>query len=62
MSRGSSKVKTAYPEMTPLAAGIRKHRHRIDCPECNYLTDSYFSPKGVLMNDELKVDFYAPGV
>jgi putative aldouronate transport system substrate-binding protein len=55
------KVKTAYPEMTPLAAvntgniGIG-----LTVPNVDYLTDSYFSPKGVLMNDELKVvDFYA---
>jgi len=55
------KVKAAYPEMTPLAAvntgniGIG-----LTVPNVDYLTDSYFSPKGVLMNDELKVvDFYA---
>ncbi len=55
------KVKAAYPDMTPLAAvntgniGIG-----LTVPDVDYLTDSYFSPKGVLMNDELTVvDFYA---
>lgn len=54
-------VKAAYPDMTPLAAvntgniGIG-----LTVPDVDYLTDNYFSPKGVLMNDELTVvDFYA---
>ncbi len=54
-------VKSAKPEMTPVAAvnsgniGLQLTLENID-----YLTDDYYSPKGVLMNDELKViDFYA---
>ncbi len=54
-------VKTAYPDMTPLAAvntgniGLITTVQNID-----YLTDSYFTPKGVLLNnDPTVVDFYA---
>ncbi len=54
-------VKDSYPDMTPLAAvntgniGLGMTVRNVD-----YLTDNYFSPKGVLMNDELTVvDYYA---
>lgn len=54
-------VKAAYPDMTPLAAvnqgniGLGLTVGGVD-----YLTDNYFSPKGVLMNDSMTVvDFYA---
>ena len=54
-------VKDAYPDMTPLAAvntgniGLITTVQNID-----YLTDSYFTPKGVLIdNDPTVVDFYA---
>jgi putative aldouronate transport system substrate-binding protein len=55
------KVKAAYPDMTPLAAvNTGNIGVGLTVPNVDYLTDSYFSPKGVLMNDELKVvDFYA---
>ncbi len=55
------KVKEGHPEMTPVAAvnagniGLQLTVENVD-----YLTDDYYSPKGVLMNDEMKVvDFYA---
>jgi ABC-type glycerol-3-phosphate transport system substrate-binding protein len=55
------KVKAAYPDMTPMAAvntgniGIG-----LTVADTDYLTDNYYSPKGVLMHDELKVvDYYA---
>jgi len=55
------KVKEARPDMTPLAAvntgniGIG-----LAIPDVDYLTDDYYSPKGVLMHDELTVvDYYA---
>ncbi|MBN2878435.1 MAG: ABC transporter substrate-binding protein [Clostridia bacterium] len=54
-------VKAAYPDMTPLAAvntgniGLGLTVENVD-----YLTDNYYEPKGVLMNDELTVvDYYA---
>jgi ABC-type glycerol-3-phosphate transport system substrate-binding protein len=54
-------VKAAYPDMTPLAAvntgniGLITTVQNVD-----YLTDNYFSPKGVLIdNDPTVVDFYA---
>jgi ABC-type glycerol-3-phosphate transport system substrate-binding protein len=54
-------VQAAYPDMTPLAAvntgniGLITTVQRVD-----YLTDNYFSPKGVLLNnDPTVVDFYA---
>ena len=54
-------VKDAYPDMTPLAAvntgniGLITTVQNVD-----YLTDSYFAPKGVLIdNDPTVVDFYA---
>jgi ABC-type glycerol-3-phosphate transport system substrate-binding protein len=54
-------VKAAYPNMTPVAAvntgniGLITTVQNVD-----YLTDSYFSPKGVLINnDRTVVDFYA---
>ncbi len=55
------KVKAAYPDMTPLAAvNTGNIGVGLTVPNVDYLTDNYFSPKGVLMNDELKVvDFYA---
>ncbi|MEX1377262.1 MAG: ABC transporter substrate-binding protein [Eubacteriales bacterium] len=55
------KVKAAYPDMTPLAAvntgniGLGLTVENVD-----YLTDNYYEPKGVLMNDQLTVvDYYA---
>ena len=54
------KVKEAHPEITPVCAvnagniGLQLTVENVD-----YLTDDYYSPKGVLMNDEMKViDFY----
>jgi ABC-type glycerol-3-phosphate transport system substrate-binding protein len=54
-------VKAAYPDMTPVAAvntgniGLTTTIPRVD-----YLTDSIYSPKGVLINNDTKVvDFYA---
>ena len=54
-------VKAAYPDMTPLAAvNTGNIGLGLTVPNVDYLTDNYFSPKGVLMNDELTVvDFYA---
>ncbi len=54
-------VKAAYPDMTPLAAvNTGNIGLGLTVPDVDYLTDNYFSPKGVLMNDELTVvDFYA---
>ncbi len=56
-----AQVKAAYPDMTPVAAvntgniGLITTVQKVD-----YLTDSYFSPKGVLINnDPTVVDFYA---
>lgn len=53
-------VKEAYPDMTPLVpvqtgtSGVN-----MTIPEVDYLTDDYFSPKGVLMgNDMTVVDYY----
>ena len=54
-------VKEAHPEMTPVAAvnagniGLQLTVENVD-----YLTDDYYSPKGVLMNDEMTViDYYS---
>jgi len=54
------KVKEAYPDMTPLVpvqtgtSGVN-----MTIPEVDYLTDDYFSPKGVLMGDSMTVvDYY----
>jgi putative aldouronate transport system substrate-binding protein len=54
-------VKEAHPEITPVAAvnagniGLQLTVENVD-----YLTDDYYSPKGVLMNDEMKViDYYS---
>jgi len=54
-------VKAGYPDMTPLAAvNTGNIGLGLTVPDVDYLTDNYFSPKGVLMNDELTVvDFYA---
>ena len=54
-------VKAAYPDMTPMAAvNTGNIGLGLTVPDVDYLTDNYFSPKGVLMNDELTVvDFYA---
>lgn len=55
------KVKTAYPDMTPLIpansgdSGIGR-----TIPNVDFLSDDYFSPKGVLIGDDLTVvDYYA---
>ncbi len=54
-------VKAAYPDMTPLAAvNTGNIGLGLTIPDVDYLTDNYYSPKGVLMNDELTVvDYYA---
>lgn len=54
-------VKAAYPNMTPVAAVNTGNIGLITTvPNVDYLTDSYFSPKGVLIgNDPTVVDFYA---
>jgi putative aldouronate transport system substrate-binding protein len=54
-------VKNAYPDMTPMAAvNTGNIGLGLTVPDVDYLTDNYYSPKGVLMNDELTVvDFYA---
>ena len=54
-------VKAAYPDMTPVAAVNTGNIGLITTvPTVDYLTDSYFSPKGVLINNEpTVVDFYA---
>lgn len=53
-------VKEAYPDMTPLVpvqtgtSGVN-----MTIPEVDYLTDDYFSPKGVLMGGDMTVvDYY----
>lgn len=54
-------VKDAYPDMTPLAA-VNTGNIGLGgtLPDIDYLTDDYYSPKGVLMNDELTVvNYYA---
>lgn len=55
------KVKAANPDMTPLAAVNTGNIGTGLCiPNVDYLTDDYYSPKGVLMHDEMKVvDYYA---
>lgn len=54
------KVKEAYPDMTPLVpvqtgtSGVN-----LTIPEVDYLTDDYYSPKGILKgNDMTVVDYY----
>ena len=56
-----AKVKEAKPDMTPLAAvNTGNIGLGLTVPNVDYLTDNYYSPKGVLMNDELTVvDYYA---
>lgn len=55
------KVKEAYPDMIPLVpvqtgtSGVN-----MTIPEVDFLTDDYFSPKGVLMGNNMKVvDYYS---
>jgi putative aldouronate transport system substrate-binding protein len=55
------KVKEAYPDMTPLVpvqtgtSGVN-----MTIPEVDFLTDDYFSPKGVLMGGNMTVvDYYS---
>ena len=54
-------VKAAHPEMTPVAAvNTGNIGLQLTVPNTDYLTDDYYTPKGVIMNDELKVvDFYS---
>jgi len=54
-------VKAAYPDMTPLIPVNPGTLGTSMCiPEVDYLTDDYYSPKGVLMGSGMKVvDFYA---
>ena len=56
-----AKVKQAKPDMTPLAAvNTGNIGLGLTIPDVDYLTDNYYSPKGVLMNDQLTVvDYYA---
>ena len=56
-----AKVKQAKPDMIPLAAvNTGNIGLGLTLPNVDYLTDNYYSPKGVLMNDDLKVvDYYA---
>ena len=55
------KVKEAHPEMTALAAvNTGNIGLQLTVPNTDYLSDDYYTPKGVIMNDELTVkDFYA---
>lgn len=55
------KVKEAYPDMTPVAAvNAGNIGLQLTVPNTDYLSDDYYTPKGVIMNDELTViDFYA---
>ena len=55
------KVKEVKPDMTPLAAvNTGNIGLGLTIPNVDYLTDDYYHPKGVLMNDEMKVvDYYA---
>ena len=55
------KVKEGHPEMTPVAAvNAGNIGLQLTVPDTDYLSDDYYTPKGVIMNDELTVvDFYA---
>jgi len=55
------KVKAAHPEITPVAAvNAGNIGLQLTVPDTDYLSDDYYTPKGVIMNDELTViDFYA---
>ena len=55
------KVKEAYPDMTPVAAvNAGNIGLQLTVPNTDYLSDDYYTPKGVIMNDELNViNFYA---
>ncbi len=55
------KVKDAKPDMTPLAAVNTGNIGMSSAiPNVDFLTDDMYHPKGVLLNDELKVvDYYA---
>ncbi|HWQ05608.1 MAG TPA: ABC transporter substrate-binding protein [Feifaniaceae bacterium] len=52
-------VKAAYPDMTPVAA-VNQGNLGLSIQNVDYLTDSMYTPKGVLMGDDLTVvDYYA---
>ncbi len=53
-------VKAAYPDMTPLVPVSTGSSGVSMCiPKVDYLTDDYFSPKGVIMGDDMTViDYY----
>lgn len=52
-------VKAAYPDMTPVAA-VNQGNLGLSPQNVDYLTDSMYAPKGVLMGDELTVvDYFA---
>lgn len=52
-------VEAAYPDMTPVAA-VNQGNLGLNVQNVDYLTDSMYAPKGVLMGDELTVvDYYA---
>lgn len=50
-------VKAAYPDMTPVAA-VNQGNLGLSPQNVDYLTDSMYAPKGVLMGDELTVEDY----
>lgn len=52
-------VKAAYPDMTPVAA-VNQGNLGLSPQNVDYLTDSMYAPKGVLMGDDLTVvDYFA---
>jgi putative aldouronate transport system substrate-binding protein len=53
-------VKAAYPDMAPLVP-VQTGTSGVNMciPKVDYLTDDYFSPKGIIMGDEMTViDYY----
>ena len=58
------KVKEAKPDITPLAAvNSGNIGLNLTIPHVDYLSDDYYSPKGVLMNGEMTVvDYYASDI
>ena len=55
---GPTKPSASAPEMTPVAA-VNQGNLGLSPQHVDYLTDSMYTPKGVLMGDELKVvDYY----
>ena len=58
------KVKEAKPDITPMAAvNSGNIGLNLTIPHVDYLSDDYYSPKGVLMNGEMTVvDYYASDI